>query len=390
MAEKNLPPHYSSLLEQLKPALLAYKIHSEDISGLAAVRMVTNQSRFTSGLVYIGTQKQFLSLRGSYLTEGAAILSCESKESILAEDPRYENVTVIELSCSAAVVFNTLTRLLSASTFTPPMETRSGLQKVWSHILASKLLSKQDIYDALQRSGAAVKPFYRVVIAAFSEARAETPRQLSLRDRLEELIPGSEVLCHKGTVVALIFEEERRTLPELPTDALEALLEDYGACLMTGRQSRDYAMMRTLYMICSRCLDIAMTMERKDSRRILDIDDYTMYYAIDMCAQRCAQVFGHMDILLLVHPSVVAIRRYDLGHGTDLLRVMESYIRNSGSIAKTAQELFVHRNTINNKVAKLRTMLPFDLDDGAVRQLLLFSCQALTYYEQMLNYEVHS
>ncbi len=51
-------------------------------------------------------------------------------------------------------------------------------------------------------------------------------------------------------------------------------------------------------------------------------------------------------------------------------------------------ELFVHRNTVNNKIGKLKTLLPFDLDDGRMRQLLLFSCQTLHYYALILHFAV--
>ena len=71
-----------------------------------------------------------------------------------------------------------------------------------------------------------------------------------------------------------------------------------------------------------------------------------------------------------------------------MLEVLHHYIRNSGSLAKTSEEMFMHRNTVHNKISRLRSMLPFDLDDGSVRQLLLFSYQTLQFYEKILNFEI--
>lgn len=59
--------------------------------------------------------------------------------------------------------------------------------------------------------------------------------------------------------------------------------------------------------------------------------------------------------------TVAAIIEYDRMHDTDLVPVLRSYLKHDGSIKEAADELFVHRNTINYKLNKIEELLGVDL-----------------------------
>lgn len=383
-----LRENFGRLIRQLGLNLTAHRIHSEDITSISKVRFITNQKKLLSGLVYIGSQKQFDAMKDVTVQDGTALIACNASGPLLTTDKRYADATVIETSVSTGRVFNILNRLLANDEYEPTMDVRGGLLRTWDHIMNSKLLASSDIIDALSHSGVKPKCHYRFVVAAFDNINPGTHKFLDLRDEMSRLLPDCGVLVYNQTLLIMMFYDNRTFSTEAPDDRFEALLEKHDVYAMMGHTCREYSMMRTMYLLCQRSLDIAMNMSIRRPGRFFHINDYTMYYAIDMCAQRCAQIFGHMDIMLLIHPSIVAIRRYDIAHNSDLLEVMSCYIRNSGSITKTAEDMFVHRNTVNNKVSKIKSMLPFDLDDGAVRQLLLFSYQALRFYEDILKFEI--
>ncbi len=52
---------------------------------------------------------------------------------------------------------------------------------------------------------------------------------------------------------------------------------------------------------------------------------------------------------------------YDEKNDADLTAVLDCYLRNNGSVKETADELFVHRNTINYKLNKIEDLLGTDL-----------------------------
>ena len=53
--------------------------------------------------------------------------------------------------------------------------------------------------------------------------------------------------------------------------------------------------------------------------------------------------------------------QYDKNNGTDLYDFLKIYIKNDGSIKKTADDLFVHRNTVNYKISKIESIINMDI-----------------------------
>ena len=50
------------------------------------------------------------------------------------------------------------------------------------------------------------------------------------------------------------------------------------------------------------------------------------------------------------------LSRYDGENGTELSNYMESYLRLDGNVQAVAGQFFVHRNTVNNQLKKIRDL----------------------------------
>jgi GAF domain-containing protein len=53
---------------------------------------------------------------------------------------------------------------------------------------------------------------------------------------------------------------------------------------------------------------------------------------------------------------------YQKRRGTDLLRTLEAYVENHGSIARTAAALYMHPNTLRQRLARIEQIAKFELD----------------------------
>ena len=64
-----------------------------------------------------------------------------------------------------------------------------------------------------------------------------------------------------------------------------------------------------------------------------------------------------------IHPLL----EYDKNNDTDLTIVLRSYLNHNGSVKETADELYVHRNTINYKLTRISEILHMDLSKLDIR-----------------------
>lgn len=81
-----------------------------------------------------------------------------------------------------------------------------------------------------------------------------------------------------------------------------------------------------------------------------------------------------------VEDTVQPLLEYDALHHTDLAGVLQCYLRHDGSLQDTANELIVHRNTVNYKISKASEILKMDLTrlENRLQVMLGFGiCQIL-------------
>lgn len=69
--------------------------------------------------------------------------------------------------------------------------------------------------------------------------------------------------------------------------------------------------------------------------------------------------------------SVQPLLIYDRKNNSDLAVVLRTYLEHNGSVKETADELFVHRNTVNYKLTRIAEILDADLSQLNVRLQLL-------------------
>jgi len=68
---------------------------------------------------------------------------------------------------------------------------------------------------------------------------------------------------------------------------------------------------------------------------------------------------------------------YDAAHGAELVRTLDAFLACSGNGAKAAQALFVHYNTLRQRLAVAEQVLGADLDDAEARLSLGLALRVL-------------
>lgn len=73
------------------------------------------------------------------------------------------------------------------------------------------------------------------------------------------------------------------------------------------------------------------------------------------------------------HCTIGPLVEYDKNNNTDYCFVLDKYLKNDGSVKDTAEELYVHRNTINYKLGKISQILNMDISSMNVRVELIIA-----------------
>ncbi|MGN1023644.1 MAG: PucR family transcriptional regulator [Lachnospiraceae bacterium] len=93
----------------------------------------------------------------------------------------------------------------------------------------------------------------------------------------------------------------------------------------------------------------------------------SVYYA-DMGLYKLLMNIEDQDVLQDYYDHTIApLADYDAKHGTNLVPVLDSYLTHNCSLRDTAEELFIHRNTVTYRLNKIHELTHLDLTSERAR-----------------------
>lgn len=113
--------------------------------------------------------------------------------------------------------------------------------------------------------------------------------------------------------------------------------------------------------------------------RIFNYADYTIFYAIDLCAKSA-------QLAELCHPAILTLFTSSDPSSQDMYQTLFLYLQYMKDVNRVCEELHIHRSTIFYRLNKLKNEYGLDLDDGDVVLQLMFSYKILQYYESDGSY----
>ena len=194
---------------------------------------------------------------------------------------------------------------------------------------------------------------------------------------------------HSIIILHSADHQEFQNISALNIDVWNDILNEFQAKVVISNSISTYDSFRTIYYLTLRLSKILSRMHITNLfGNVIFYDDYSLYLVIDMAAEQFQHELSSNDIVLFAAPIVVTLTRYDKQHNTNLRDVLYHYIRNGRSVSKTAEIMYMHRNTVLNKLKKIQELCPLDLEDGISTEILMFSCQLTKYYEEYMNLEL--
>ncbi len=114
-----------------------------------------------------------------------------------------------------------------------------------------------------------------------------------------------------------------------------------------------------LYLSYQRAV-YAVRFAQEHDKSVIDFEELGLYRLL----------YAVSDELLLSElreEALKPLRSYDEKHEADLIPTLRTYLKNNGSIQKTSEDLYIHKNTILYRMNKIRELLRCDLEDGEER-----------------------
>ena len=215
-------------------------------------------------------------------------------------------------------------------------------------------------------------------------ARSTEDRSLwKLASELKNVFPRCNIAPYDKYVVILLSIPNLLYRPKFDEDTFETLLKKYNAYAIISQATRFILGLRTFFIQSKQMLELLPLLDITDGKRHTYFEDISEYYLVYLCDSCMMEHYGHDRLVYFAHPAITVLMRYDSVNGTDFCDFLFSYINNDCSILKTAEAMYLHRNTVSNKLNRIKELFGIDLNDNFLRRKLLFSCKIMRYAERV-------
>ena len=111
--------------------------------------------------------------------------------------------------------------------------------------------------------------------------------------------------------------------------------------------------------------------------------DRNIYYYSDLKYYRLLDQIDNKDLVNeFIRDNISKIIDYDRENNAELLLTLEKYINNNWNTSRTAEEMYLHYNTIKQRINKIEEITGFDLADNETRFNINLAIKLTNLYNQ--------
>ncbi len=185
-----------------------------------------------------------------------------------------------------------------------------------------------------------------------------------MRRRIQDSYPGSVLHEYENTLTCIISTSKDQSGTRLKSwlqDVARQIQTEHAVLLSAGignacQNINDY---RRGFAEAKEALQMGQSLSQEQ-----DIQHPLVTHFNDLGVYRYLYKIAYMDDLRDVYQDQVAlIDTYDQRKNTELLDTLETYLECAGNLTKTSERLFVHRNTLIQRLERLQSICAIDLQE---------------------------
>lgn len=264
-------------------------------------------------------------------------------------------------------------------------------QDFWKDVISLSITTQQQFLERIHQFPYQLHRHLACIVIVHSQPLQGTAHIHKITQALQTFFPGQN-LFFTGEEWIVLYSQEKDTSDTLDIsyEAFSLLLEQYQLDAGISYACQLPEAFRTLYMTASVSIELGKKLSVVPYiKRIYTYHQYNPYYVIHLCYSKFTDLHKTDNLIYLTHPDITRIYYYDVANNTNLLDVLSAYLSCNQNIAQTSKLLYMHRNTVLNKLKKIEELLEHSLDYNQDHFLLQLSCMIMHYQHTYIQRKVN-
>lgn len=218
---------------------------------------------------------------------------------------------------------------------------------------------------------------YHIFVASPSLTMEEPETALLLNNQMSRLMPQCAFDTIDSNVVVIVSHKH---LNQTILDTMKKLNKSGDFLIGKSLRFYDIRLCRYFYNQARFAIRCARNAGISNHNDILAFYNYAIEFII--------RYNDPKEITFACHPDIVNLWYLDQKHQSERLKTFRAYLNNERSLIKSAQELYIHRNTLVYRINQILEMLDCDLNDAYTQDYMKLSMRILDIYGGKLHEEL--
>ncbi len=192
-----------------------------------------------------------------------------------------------------------------------------------------------------------------VLTISLSEYSTKSTQGRNLKENIEKLLIASKSVFYKEDIVILVDMKDNKINDKDFITKIEGFLQDNDLKAAISSRFSRLIELNNNYLDSKKALAISKSLNRTNN--FIKYDDYKFYALL-------GNISG--DIKKYCHPAVLKLIEFDKNNSTDYFETLKTFLINNQNTNLTSERLFIHRNTLNYRIAKIKEIIGLELKDS--------------------------
>lgn len=235
-------------------------------------------------------------------------------------------------------------------------------------LLAGTFVDRLHFTERIQWSSFQKQCFYRVICSDLTNFLSYNADADTFKQELLTLFPGATIAIVQKVLVILKPCADAQDCDFLQSPALDRYLKRKKLTMGVSDSFLD------LFAL-PRFQKQAVAAYENSDKVLPRIHDFVLYEQVKIYDM--LRLIAKEDLPYFCSQKVLALYHYDAQHKTSYFKTLYAYLACNKSVKATAALLYVHRNTINYRIAQIKDLFLIHLDDFTTASQLMLSCQIM-------------
>ena len=197
--------------------------------------------------------------------------------------------------------------------------------------------------------------FYIIVLRYIREADHDIN---SLLLSMRRIIMGNIFAVYQKQIVILVNINHELEPEGYFMDSLKEMANQSQLIIGVSQQFHDILEIRRYYDQAIKALSYGETMLNANQKHpFYYFQDYILIEMLDICRK-------NENLIDFCNPKVLKLLKFDKQYGTDHMTTLYTFMEQSMNIRKTAQAMFIHKNTLIYRIEKIKEILNYDFENS--------------------------